>query len=39
VGLDYTALYQVAATLGIEIGPGLLKKIQALEHAALNRKK
>lgn len=30
-GLDYSAVYQVAETLQLEITPALLEKIQALE--------
>ena len=30
-GLDYSAVYQVAETLQLEMTPALLEKIQALE--------
>lgn len=38
VGLDYAALYLVAATLGLTVDEGLLRKIQLLEHADLERR-
>lgn len=37
IGLDYTAVYQVAKTLDIEITPALLNQLQALEFYELNR--
>ena len=38
VGLDYVAVYQVAKTLNIDITPGLLYCLQALEFYELNSK-
>ena len=35
VGLDYNAVFKVAETLAIEITPGLIRKLQALECATL----
>lgn len=32
IGLDYAALFQVARVLDIKITPGLMRKIQVLEH-------
>lgn len=34
-GLDYPAVIQAAAILGIEMTPGLFKKIRAVEHQTL----
>ena len=34
-GLDYTAVFKVAEALAIDITPGLIRKLQALEGAAL----
>lgn len=31
IGIDYNALFQVATVLGIEVTPGVLKKINAME--------
>lgn len=31
VGIDYNALFQVAIVLGIDVTPGVLKKINAME--------
>lgn len=31
IGIDYNALFQVAIVLGIEVTPGILKKINAME--------
>jgi len=35
VGLDYNAVFKVAEALAIEITPGLIRKLQALECATL----
>lgn len=35
IGLDYGVIDRVAGIMDIELTLGLLKKIQALEHAAL----
>lgn len=37
IGLDYNAVLRVAEVLGIEMGQGLLGKLQALEAATLKR--
>ena len=34
-GLDYPAVIQAAEILGIEMTPGLFKKIRAVEHQTL----
>lgn len=34
-GLDYTAVYHIAETLGIEMTPAILKKIQSIEYEEL----
>ncbi len=39
IGLDYSALYQVAKSLDIEMTRANLEKIQALEVWTLNRKR
>jgi hypothetical protein len=31
VGIDYNAMFQVAGALGIEITPGIMKKVNAME--------
>jgi hypothetical protein len=31
IGIDYNAMFQVARALGIEITPGMLKKVSAME--------
>jgi hypothetical protein len=37
VGLDYPAMFQMAEFLGIEMSPGTLAKVKALEIATLKR--
>lgn len=37
IGLDYPAVYQEAALMGIDLSPGLRSKIKALERFELNR--
>jgi len=37
IGLDYNAVYLIAETVGIQITPSILKKLQFLEHKALEK--
>ena len=37
VGLDYNAVFHVADVLGIEVTPGTLRKLRALERELLKR--
>ncbi len=37
IGLDYPAVYMVAESLGIDISPAILYKLQMLEHKAVDR--
>lgn len=37
VGLDYPAVFQVAEALAVEMTPGMIKKIQALERKVMQR--
>jgi hypothetical protein len=37
IGLDYPAVYQEAALMGIDLSPGMRSKIKALERFELNR--
>jgi hypothetical protein len=37
IGLDYPAVYQEAALMGVDLSPGFRAKIRALERFELNR--
>ncbi|WP_369688322.1 DUF1799 domain-containing protein [Desulfatitalea tepidiphila] len=37
IGLDYNVLYQEAIRLGIDLSPGVMKKIRTLEAATLEK--
>lgn len=37
IGLDYPAVFQLAELYGIEMTPGMMSKVQALERATLKR--